>query len=109
MKVLAVSVQQSQGISDKSGALKPYHMASLSYLVPLESRNKVDTVKGTSYRMDGYGLQLVEMSLDPDCLSEFSKVTFPAMLDIQTEAQPMFGKVQTVVTGLSAVPVRQAA
>jgi hypothetical protein len=109
MKVLAVSVQQSQGVSDKSGVCKPYHMASLSYLVPLESRSKADSVKGTSYRMTGYGLQLVEMTLDPDCFEDFSKVTFPSMIDIRTEAQPMFGKVQTVVVGLAAVPVRQVA
>lgn len=109
MKVLVLNAQQSQGVSDKSGVLKPYHMATITYLVPLEDRIKRDEEKGTSYRMNGYGLQAVEMSLDPEHLGDFSKVNFPALMDIATEARPMFGKVQTFCIGAVSVAVRAAA
>jgi hypothetical protein len=53
----------------------------------------------------GFGFELAEMELDPACLSSFSRVSFPAMLELETDTRPYMGKLESVVTGFNSLVV----
>jgi hypothetical protein len=68
--------------------------------VPAESREGI-TKDGNPYRIRAFGLDTAELDLSADAVNKFEKLTFPIMLDLHTDSEVRFGRVQSVVTGFS--------
>ena len=82
MKVLVLGVVRMSGTSNKSGSPKPYDMTRLSYAVP------ISPVASNNRTVIGAGFEAKDLDLDPDCLSQFSEVKFPATLDLDVQPNP---------------------
>ncbi len=109
MKVFAIGIARNHGISkkkDPSG--KNYDMAALLVLTPIEPGSGTTRDGGTYNRM-GYGFQVSEFPAQSDCISQFKDVKFPAQIDVATDSEPMFGRMQTVISGLISAPSKPAA
>lgn len=101
MKVFAINVNRNSGVStkkDPSG--RPYEMASLQMLTDFEpgEGSKAD---GSSWKREGYGKQVIEIPLKPEALREFKDVAFPCEIELITDSEIIFGRMTTVVVGLS--------
>lgn len=110
MKVLAINVSRNTGISTKKDPKgKAYDMASLQVLTPFEggSGSKPDGISTWSRR--GYGMQVTEFPCRSDCIDQFKDVRFPAQIEVATDTDIVFGRMTTVVTGLSVAPAAKAA
>lgn len=101
MKAQVIGVSRIAGVSNKSGSLKDYDMGKLFCLQPIQPAGKEDRGVGTRYNRSGYGFEVMEVDLDSGALVQFSKIQFPAALDLEMEQRPMFGKLATVCTGLT--------
>lgn len=101
MKAQVIGVSRIAGVSNKSGSLKDYDMGKLFCLQPIQPAGKEDKGVGTRYNRTGYGFEVMEVDLDSGSLVQFSKIQFPALLDLEMEQRPMFGKLATVCIGLT--------
>lgn len=77
MKVTVLNAQRARGISVKTNA--EYDICTLTYAVP------VQPVQKQNRQVTGYGLNAQEIGLDPSALPNFSKYTFPIVLDLRIE------------------------
>jgi len=100
MKIHALNISRTHGISCKKVAAgKPYDMANMQFLVPFEPGGG-DTKDGGHYERLGYGMQVGEIGCRNDCIDQFKDVQFPAQVEVSTDSEMVFGRMQTVVTGL---------
>lgn len=110
MKVLAINISRNRGISTKKDPNgKPYDMASLQVLTPFENGAGSNKETGSSWSRQGYGKQVTEFPARPECIDQFKDVTFPALIDVITDTDIVFGRMTTVVVGLSVSQVKAAA
>lgn len=104
MKAHVIGITRVEGVSNKSGQLKPYDMSRLLSLQPCEVAGKNDEQSGTRYSKSGYGYEVMEIDVaSPEVMQKFAQVRFPAMLDLEMDQIPRFGKLQTVCTGFKAL------
>lgn len=108
MKAHVIGVTRVEGVSNKSGQLKPYDMARILSLQPCEVAGKIDDKTGTRYSKTGFGYELMEIDLESaEVMQKFAQVRFPAMLDLEMDQVPRFGKLQTVCVGFKPLPAAQ--
>jgi len=108
MKVHAINVIRSRGISTKKNPKgTPYDIGTLQILTPFETGSG-DKEDGSSWQRTGYGFQVTELPCRVDCIAEFASVKFPAVLEVQTDTDVVFGRMTTIVTGLS-IPAQYSA
>lgn len=94
MKLNVIGVKRIQGKSSKTG--NDFDMCRIFALVPISPLSGKTNIQG-------FGFELAEMELDPEALLSFSRVSFPAMLELQTDTRPFMGKLESVVTGFTPV------
>lgn len=94
MKLNVIGVKRIQGKSSKTG--NDFDMCRIFALVPV-------TALSGKTNIQGFGFELAEMELDPAALSSFSRISFPAMLELETDTRPYMGKLESVVTGFAPV------
>ncbi len=90
MKVLVCGVARISGLS-KFGS--QFDMCMLKALRPIES---FDNGK---IACRAYGFESVDLSLDPDCLPQFSELRFPTMLDLRLEDKLTRKGIESFVVG----------
>lgn len=90
------------GVSRISGNKnsRDYDMARVVILVPAESREGT-TKDGNPYIVRAYGWDTAELDLSADSVHKFEKLSYPCMLELITDSEVRFGRVQSVVTGFS--------
>ena len=98
MKMQVCGVQRIAGTSKAGSA---FDMCQLLALIPIEPTNS------GKVQVNGAGLKLMELPLDPQALTQFMGLKFPLMLDLEMEPRPRNGRVETVVVGI--VQLKQAA
>lgn len=96
MQVTAIGVTKVSG----SKAGRPYEMARIVILVPAESREG-ETKAGDPYKVEAAGADTAELDLSLDSFSKFQKLNFPIDLDLLTDSEVRYGRVQSVVVGFS--------
>ncbi len=101
MKAHVIGAVRVEGVSNKSGTLRPYDMPRLLVLQPVEIASKQDDASGTRYSKTGYGYEVAEVDLDVSALPSFSSVKFPALLDLEIGQRMQFGKLASVCTGIA--------
>lgn len=99
MKLNVIGVKRIFG---ESKAGNDFDMCSVLCLVPIEA------TKGKKVTVQGHGMEVMEVELDPAAVVQFAQVKFPAMLELATDQRPMRGELKTVCTGLVS-PARMAA
>lgn len=100
MKVHAIGIARNWGKSVKKDPKgKDYDMCSLLCLTPVEPGSG-NTKDGGFYNRQGYGFQVTEFPAQSSCIDQFKDVKFPALIEVATDSEPMFGRMQTVVSGL---------
>lgn len=92
MQVKAIGVQRRFGTSPRTQ--RRYDMASLICLTELRPSANQDSTYQAS------GATSVEYELDPTKIDQFLGLTFPAALDVETEARPSGQRVSTVIIGI---------
>lgn len=98
MKALVQKVTVNEGRSFKRDPKgQDYSISSLTILVPFEPRTW-DNQNGTGSSR-GFGLDSTEIELDPNALSQFGKLTFPVMLELETRTDYRRSGAVSVVTG----------
>jgi hypothetical protein len=102
MKANVIGVSRAEGISNKSGTNKPYDMASLVILQPMQTINSANPETGTRYAKTGFGYETAEVSVSPAAVVLFKDVKFPAALDLEISQDFMYGKLQSLVVGFKA-------
>ncbi len=101
MKAHVIGLVRIEGVSAKSGTLKPYDMPRLLILQPVEIAGKEDTQTGTRYSKSGFGFESAEIDLDPSSIPRFADVKFPAVLELEIGQRMQFGKLASICTGIS--------
>lgn len=102
MKANIIGVSRIEGISNKSGVLRPYDMPRILALQPVEMAAKSDDKAGTRYSKTGYGFEAMEIDLDPSAMAQFSEVKYPAVLDLVIDQRMLFGRLASVCVGFKA-------
>jgi len=92
MKSTVIGVSRMQGIGKTSK--QPYDMARVFVLNPIKPFAK------DGLQISGFGFEVAEISMTPDALSQFSGMTFPATIDLQTDMESRGGKLVPIVTGI---------
>lgn len=82
MKVLVLGVVRMSGTSTKSGNPKPYDITRITYGVP------VSPVHSDNRTLIGHGYEIQELELDPDAMTQFQEIKFPAILDLDVQPDP---------------------
>ncbi len=104
MKAHIIGVTRVEGISKKSGSLKDYDMCRILALQPCEIAAKSDETIGTRYSKTGFGYEVMEIDLESgQVMQQFAQVRFPAMLDLEMDQVPRYGKLQSVCVGFKPV------
>lgn len=101
MKIHVIGVKRVKGTSSKTG--NDFDMCRLFGMVPITAGGSAKT------SVSGFGFEVAEMELDPEAIDTFAKVSFPAMLDLETDSRPFMGKFETVVVGYKGPAVKAAA
>lgn len=91
MRVLGYRIQS--GVSQK-GEGSPYEMGSVCLAVPVEKMSTKNT------KVDGKGLQGVEMPLQPEAFEAFAKMNFPCDVELVLDQRAFFGELKTVCVGV---------
>lgn len=103
MRVHAIGLQNNQGTKNKG---KPnereYNMARLIIEVPAESREGT-TKEGDPYRVNGYGLDTAEVDISIDSLPTFTQLKFPCDINLISDAEMRYGRMQNIVVGYELV------
>lgn len=94
MRVKAIGVMRMQGIGKQSGM--PYDFAQLLYL------RKIETKTTEKFSIQGLGYEIGKLDLDTSALHKFNEVSFPADLDLATDAIPGRDGIKTIITGFLA-------
>lgn len=92
MKATVIGVVRRVGVGKESK--KAYDISTLHMLVPIAP------VARENMQVSGYGFEVMECELHPDALQSFAGIKFPAVLDLETDMVPRFGKLQIVVAGI---------
>jgi hypothetical protein len=107
MKVFAIGIAKNSGISTKNSSKgKPYEMVALLILTAIEpgegnsKDKKTGEETGGTWKREGYGFQVSEITVAKEAFESFKDVKFPCDLDVVTDTQPMFGRMNTVVVGI---------
>lgn len=98
MKMNVCGVQRMAGTSKAGSA---FDMCQLMALIPIEQSNS------GKIQVNGAGLKVMELPLDPAAMTQFMGLKFPLALDLEMEPRPRNGRVETVVVGI--LPQKQAA
>jgi hypothetical protein len=80
MKVMVVSAQRARGTSAKTQ--NEYDICNLIVATPVENMSRPNR------QVTGYGYQTQEIQLDPLCLGQFSKASYPCVMDLIIEPDP---------------------
>lgn len=92
MKSTVIGVSRMQGVGKTSK--QPYDMARVFVLNPIKPFSK------DGLQISGFGFEVAEIAMTPDALSQFSGMTFPATIDLQTDMESRGGKLVPVVVGI---------
>lgn len=92
MKSTVIGVSRMQGVGKTSK--QPYDMARVFVLNPIKPFSK------DGLQISGFGFEVAEISMTPDALSQFSGMTFPTTIDLQTDMESRGGKLVPVVVGI---------
>lgn len=97
MKITAIGIVHRKGKAQKTG--KDFDFATLQVLEPVEIR------ASEAFTQTGFGYQVSEVAVqDFETVQKFAKVQFPAIIELELGHVSRFGKLETVVTGLSGLP-----
>lgn len=102
MKATIIGISRIEGVSDKSGVLRPYDIPRVLALVPVEVASKSDDQRGTRYSKSGYGFEVMEIDLSPDAIPQFSQVKYPSAVELEIGQRMAAGRLASVCTGLKA-------
>jgi hypothetical protein len=94
MKVTCIGFSRIDGEKNS----RQYDMGRLIILVPAESREGTSKL-GDKYRVRAGGFDTAELDLSVDAIPSFQKLTFPIDLELDTDSELRFGRMQSVVTG----------
>lgn len=109
MKVYAIGIARNAGISKKKDPKgKAYDICSLLVLQPIEAGAGTSGDGGT-WERSGYGFQVADFPASAEAIEQFKDVKFPAQIEVITETAQQFGRMTTMVTGLSVEKRLQAA
>lgn len=100
MKLQVMGVKRVKGTSSKTG--NDFDICRLFALVPV-------TPASGKTLIQGFGFELAEMELAPECLPSFGRLTFPVELELQTDTKPFMGKLESVVIGFTPLQSVKAA
>lgn len=106
MKVFALGVTKSEGISKKAGN-NPYSIPVLTMMVdfkPFSNKAKEHSGSEPYHSVSGFGKTTSETPLDPEIFTSFGKVPFPCWLDVQTDTDFSFSPPRTVISSFLEVP-----
>lgn len=92
MKSTVIGVSRIQGVGKTSK--QPYDMARVFVLNPIKPFSK------DGLQISGFGFEVAEISMTPDALTQFSGMTFPMTIDLQTDMESRGGKLVPVVVGI---------
>ena len=100
MKVFAVGVTQSTGISKKDGnaAYLITTLRVLSDFIPYSNKTAEHKPGQPNHQVAGFGKDLSEIPVAPEIFTSFNKVSFPCSLELVTDSEFRNGRMQTVVT-----------
>lgn len=100
MKVFAVGVTQSTGISKKDGnaAYLITTLRVLSDFIPYSNKTAEHKPGQPFHQVAGFGKDLSEIPVAPEIFTSFNKVSFPCSLELETDSEFRNGRMQTVVT-----------
>ncbi len=98
-KTQVLGVKRMSGTAKESG--NPFDMGALLVIVPIEN------VSNAKFSVQGYGYEVGEMVLDPECIKQFEHFKFPCALELEMEMVNYRGKITQLVTGTSTpAPVK---
>lgn len=100
MKMTVVGVQRISGTAKASG--NAYDMCNVMGLVPIE------VVNNAKMQINGAGMKVMEIPLDPAALPEFMSLKFPSTVELVTDVRPRSGKLETVVVGIAPALAKAA-
>lgn len=102
MKCTVIGIKRVSGVSSKTG--NDFDMPRVLVLSEIRPMSKKDL------KIEGFGYEISEIACDWSIADQFSKLKLPCSVDLQTDAQPVMGKFETVVVGVKTVqPVQSAA
>lgn len=101
MKALITKATINEGISKKKDPLgREYQISTITILVPFEPRTwSNENGQGESR---GFGLDTTEIELDPEAISKFREIKYPAWVELETVTEYRRTGAVSVVTGLKA-------
>ena len=105
MKVFAVGVTQSTGVSKKEGNAS-YLITTLRVLsdfIPYSNKTAEHRPGQPFHQVAGFGKDLSEIPVQAEIFASFNKVSFPATLELTTDSEFRNGRMQTVVTNFKVV------
>lgn len=91
MKVFAVGITQSQGVSKKEGN-SAYLITTLRVLtdfIPYSNRTAEHKPGQPYHQVAGFGKDLSEIPVQAEIFTSFNKISFPTMLEL-TEEQELY-------------------
>lgn len=89
MKVLVLNARRVHGNKKADG--KPYEMFEVTVALPLRP------VQQGGYNMEGFGMDVATVPLDPAAYQKFSALKQPMFLELVTEPMIMFGELKDTV------------
>lgn len=100
MKATIIGVTRIEGISNKSGVLRPYDMPRILALQQIEISSKSDEKVGTRYSKTGFGFETMEIDLEPSGMQDFAGLKYPAQVDLIIGQKMLYGRLASVCTGI---------
>lgn len=94
MKVTVFGAMFMRGRSDKTG--NDYEMNRVFVA------GQITTKKTDKFDRRGYGYEATVVEADPAAEKFFAGLTFPCVLDLETDMRPIGGKLLPVVVGIKA-------
>jgi hypothetical protein len=96
MKAYVVGVKRVAGIGKESG--QAFEMCRVLVGTPIES------VSNEKFSVQGFGLEVNEIPMEPSALPQFKGLTFPAVMELQTDFKPYKNKLEVFVVGVEKAP-----
>ena len=104
MKQQCIGITRIAGVKNSN----PYDMARLVVLVPAESRTGLSKETKDPYTVTSFGHDTAELDMTLEAFVAFKDLKFPIFLEVETDSEIRFGRLQSVVTGYT-LPQQKAA
>lgn len=96
MKVLVLNARRTHGTKKADG--KPYEMYEVTVALPLRP------ISQGGYNMEGFGVDVATIPLDPAAYQKFSSIKSPIQLELITEPMIIFGELKDTVIDFVVPP-----